>query len=398
LDRDLSTKAGQIAHVDRNSGNNNLDNLVYLCLEHHDEYDRPASQSKRFQPTEIRAFRDYLVATLKVAQIADPVTVLTKCLKLTRSQELALRAGLMQTGVPQELREAISAFSSMIAGDAEGLRNTYRSSTLLVSEVAYTHFQDSLKAEQEAIKSAIQRCCGNDVKALQDGGFQRVIQEQIARTNKVLCVFPFFLLPSRRHAWGVLPFGWQTSVAVVLHRDHPAAIEWNENESKTSRIATDPTAFPSPQTLEWLERLILHTEALNGSALWVQGYVQFEILLETAQRRGDNRIAAALVRTNSPVETLAVATDRLREYRGSYFAIDPAEIRTVCKRLDDEFQVVICGHDVHIPVGVGFSLPCSVMLLLEDRWRLILDVARQQYMPFAEDFERLGIRFENWIT
>lgn len=60
LTPDRSIKKGQIAHLDHNPGNNALDNLVYLCLQHHDEYDSRTSQTKNFTMNEVRAFRKEL--------------------------------------------------------------------------------------------------------------------------------------------------------------------------------------------------------------------------------------------------------------------------------------------------------------------------------------------------
>ena len=60
LDRDLGIKQGQIAHVDRNTNNNTVDNLTFLCLPHHDQYDSVTSQSKSFRSSEIRVYRDEL--------------------------------------------------------------------------------------------------------------------------------------------------------------------------------------------------------------------------------------------------------------------------------------------------------------------------------------------------
>jgi len=46
LHRDLELKGGQIAHLDHDSTNSAEDNLAYLCLDHHDEYDSSTSQRK----------------------------------------------------------------------------------------------------------------------------------------------------------------------------------------------------------------------------------------------------------------------------------------------------------------------------------------------------------------
>lgn len=57
LNRDAALKQGQIAHLDQSSANPDLDNLVFLCFEHHDQYDSRTSQSKGLTPNEVRQFR-----------------------------------------------------------------------------------------------------------------------------------------------------------------------------------------------------------------------------------------------------------------------------------------------------------------------------------------------------
>lgn len=67
LDRDTRLKAGQIAHLDKNNGNNALDNLAFLCLPHHDEFDSSSSQRKNFTLGEAKEFRRELYLTINKA-------------------------------------------------------------------------------------------------------------------------------------------------------------------------------------------------------------------------------------------------------------------------------------------------------------------------------------------
>ena len=67
LHSDSSIKQGQIAHVDRDRSNNKPDNLVFLCLPHHDQYDSSTSQSKNFTQHEVRTYRDRLSLHLQSA-------------------------------------------------------------------------------------------------------------------------------------------------------------------------------------------------------------------------------------------------------------------------------------------------------------------------------------------
>ena len=62
LNRDAAMKSGQIAHLDKKPSNNSLNNLAYLCLEHHDAYDSTTRQSKGLTIAEVKRYRDELYA------------------------------------------------------------------------------------------------------------------------------------------------------------------------------------------------------------------------------------------------------------------------------------------------------------------------------------------------
>lgn len=53
-------RKGQIAHLNRRRDDPGFENLVWLCLEHHDEFDSRPSQSKGLTPDEVRQYRDRL--------------------------------------------------------------------------------------------------------------------------------------------------------------------------------------------------------------------------------------------------------------------------------------------------------------------------------------------------
>jgi hypothetical protein len=62
LDGDLRRKNGQIAHIDRNALNDAEENLAWLCLPHHSEYDSRSRQQKGILPDELRIYRASLIA------------------------------------------------------------------------------------------------------------------------------------------------------------------------------------------------------------------------------------------------------------------------------------------------------------------------------------------------
>lgn len=53
-------KTGQIAHVDQDSANSTEENLVWLCFEHHDQYDSKTSQGKGLTEGEVLTYREAL--------------------------------------------------------------------------------------------------------------------------------------------------------------------------------------------------------------------------------------------------------------------------------------------------------------------------------------------------
>lgn len=54
---DDQPKMGQIAHLDADPSNQSPDNLVYLCLKHHDEYDRVSGVGTGLRAAEVKSAR-----------------------------------------------------------------------------------------------------------------------------------------------------------------------------------------------------------------------------------------------------------------------------------------------------------------------------------------------------
>ncbi len=62
LDNRDEVRMGQIAHINHSSEESAFDNLVFLCLDHHDLFDSRTSQSKGFSEIEVKGWRDRLYA------------------------------------------------------------------------------------------------------------------------------------------------------------------------------------------------------------------------------------------------------------------------------------------------------------------------------------------------
>ncbi len=64
LDEDTKEKPGQIAHLDHNRSNHAEDNLVWLCLKHHDHFDSKTSQAKGYTIDEVKHYRNRMYLAL----------------------------------------------------------------------------------------------------------------------------------------------------------------------------------------------------------------------------------------------------------------------------------------------------------------------------------------------
>ena len=62
---DFTQKMGQIAHLDQDPSNAAEDNLVFLCMAHHSEYDSTTSQHKNYTEEEVKTLRGKLHAAVE---------------------------------------------------------------------------------------------------------------------------------------------------------------------------------------------------------------------------------------------------------------------------------------------------------------------------------------------
>ena len=65
LQGDCTTKNGQLAHLDRVSNNNAPENLAYLCLAHHDDYDTDRRQTRNYTAGEVKRYQALLLKAIK---------------------------------------------------------------------------------------------------------------------------------------------------------------------------------------------------------------------------------------------------------------------------------------------------------------------------------------------
>ncbi len=131
LNGDFRRKRGQVAHVDHDPANSDVQNLAYLCIPHHDEYDSRTSQSKRITELELTTYRDSLYKLIEENPLAlrserftdskkrrrstVPLEVYDRQLKVYRAADKFIRM------IVREARIESSASSEFAAAIEEGL-------------------------------------------------------------------------------------------------------------------------------------------------------------------------------------------------------------------------------------------------------------------------------------
>lgn len=111
LDGDLHEKPGQIAHLDSDRTNGTEDNLAWMCMMHHSQFDSATSQHKNYQITEVKIARRKLYAAIRrgLHQSTAPVA---------RKTHPALDEPLPQQQRPKVVAVRLAA---SVDGDREGL-------------------------------------------------------------------------------------------------------------------------------------------------------------------------------------------------------------------------------------------------------------------------------------
>ena len=87
----LESVEGQIAHLDRDRSNFQIDNLAYLCLECHKNYDSKSNRVQSYTPGEISHYRSLLYRALRHDQIEWTLTV-----RADRSSYIAIKEAVLR--------------------------------------------------------------------------------------------------------------------------------------------------------------------------------------------------------------------------------------------------------------------------------------------------------------
>jgi len=135
---DSSVKKGQVAHLDHNPANYKLDNLAWLCLEHHTEYDSISSQHKGWRKTEVKAYRSHLYeAIVKMRK-----RTVSELANLPKVKESAHKSTIVRRKRAQQPKKRVAEFIDQMRAIAQEAQNPHN---LVIAQEKFRRLIEEIK-------------------------------------------------------------------------------------------------------------------------------------------------------------------------------------------------------------------------------------------------------------
>jgi CheY-like chemotaxis protein len=262
LRHDEQPKQGQIAHLDHDPRNNDIDNLVWLCFEHHNEYDSSTRQAKGLTIHEVKAHRRSLYERILLIQ-SDPIGSATakiveryeellsikedgvRSLQAERQQYLA-KAEQLQAAVDQTDAELKAARQQLVKVKANNEPQPIVDALGTSAAIRRIVYYDP-HTETARVTAALLQRCGYEASSAANMGALRLLLNQVK---------PFDLLIAD-------PYGdtlvWNTEMCGLmsaLHKEGTWGIatsatcdSWEEEQAKQAGFSMFITKPYSIETL-----------------------------------------------------------------------------------------------------------------------------------------------------
>lgn len=192
----------------------------------------------------------------------------------------------------------------------------------------------------------------------------------------VILLFPFFWTRDLHPNYGVIPYGLQVQIGLLVSRDHPAFQYDIEDHYKYGmELERDwvVNSLLAPEQKEW-----------RGGKVWAcRGYRFGHIASEMAaavspeahrrlvERRG-------YIEQSQQIEKVSDARSGSMSGGTTVLLLDPGEkqhIAELCPKEDAGLAYLTVRHGIDVPVGIGFSLAALPMLLRDGNWRTLIRTA-----------------------
>lgn len=131
LQRKDDVVMGQIAHLDGNPKNNKFENLAWVCLLHHAEYDTRTRQHKGLTANEVKEYRGKLYEYIGAQALRKEVAETGKWSQLTADSPVS---GIVFSGIDIELRSNIGVEIARMMGSLKNGNTDEMGLSIVVNE------------------------------------------------------------------------------------------------------------------------------------------------------------------------------------------------------------------------------------------------------------------------
>lgn len=213
----------------------------------------------------------------------------------------------------------------------------------------------------------------------------------IAR-KRIIYLYPFFLHPSRRPYWGVIPYAQHKRIGLLLNTD-------------TFPTLADEPVVPGERA--WLGRVIDDLCEKDELKIgFAEGFFEEEIAeVIWSNSQSTHEFDFEMKRKPLPAgelyrfdESPAQFTDLLNRNNVKLLVFDLCYRADVEARCNGKWKVVEYPHGATVPVGIGFTLSFLPRLLAHNNWRSVRKRALDTLNGLCPTLSKHGFEVEqdNW--
>ncbi len=181
--QDFKQKPGQIAHLDHNRDNSAEDNLMFLCIQHHSEYDSVTRQHKNYTKTELKKLRKALYQATNALAGASQVRI---------NWTVELSGSYDDFDTPGKKREIETNLRSLLRDETLVVERIRRGSIIVDVESTLGAFWvateglESLTVDHSALIRLVYKMYRSVLVDLNDAGKTAVVVESALRESGLL--------------------------------------------------------------------------------------------------------------------------------------------------------------------------------------------------------------------
>lgn len=307
--------------------------------------------------------------------------------------------------LPEELNKAWKRLVNQIEEEPESI-NYFKADQINVIKYSFLSEFDLPKKNLEYFLNTL--LVKNDIKFLSPTE-ERITTYDIDERSglffsKSIFLYPYYLDHLRKKYSGVIPYAYQTSLAVVIHKENQSFKKWQLLREKVQLqfdVSLDDweqdVLVEQELAINWLKDLMLHVHSTGGKINFVKGYIFDAVTNEFQSKHLESKILVDhLNQSSKDIEKLSeldffkqntARHNQFHKDKNSILILDPAEAfgetvnnPYILNKLDKEtYTVLNIKHGLKIPIGIGFSLYALPFLLSNDNWRSLQEIVLNNF-------------------